>query len=64
MQPDAVVDDDEDVFDTPDTEADEAAWLRGEADHAAGRTVSNEAVMRWLETWGTPNRLPRPKCGE
>lgn len=30
----------------------------------AGRFVSHEAVMRWLESWGTDNELPPPKCGE
>ncbi|UIJ44691.1 CopG family transcriptional regulator [Sphingomonas cannabina] len=47
----------------PDDELDEAD-LAGIADLDAGRTVSNEAVIRWLKSWGTGNRLPRPKCGE
>lgn len=29
---------------------------------ASGRQVSHEAVMRWLDSWGTPNELPPPKC--
>ena len=52
------------VFDQPDDDADEAAMVRGEADADAGRVVSHEAVSRWLASWGTPNPLPRPKCGE
>lgn len=57
-------DDEPGVFDIPDEEADEAATQRGLADHAAGRTVSHEAVMRWVKSWSTPNPLPRPECGE
>lgn len=47
----------------PDEELDEAD-LAGIADIEAGRVVSNEAVIRWIESWGTENELPRPKCGE
>ena len=52
------------IFDIADDAADEAATLRGEADIAAGRFVSHEAVVKWLKSWGTDNPLPRPKCGE
>jgi predicted transcriptional regulator len=52
------------IFDEPDDEADELATMRGEADADAGRVVSHEAVGRWLKSWGTPNELPPPKCGE
>ncbi len=52
------------IFDIPDDAADEAATLRGIADVKAGRTVSHEAVMRWVASWGTDNPLPRPKWGE
>jgi predicted transcriptional regulator len=31
-----------------------------EADEA-GEWISNEAVMSWMESWGTENELPRPK---
>ncbi len=55
---------DEDIFAVPDDAADEAATLRGLADFKAGRTVSHEAVMRWVASWGTENPLPRPKWGE
>ena len=53
-----------DLFDTVDEEAEAASDARAEADIAAGRVVSHEAVSRWLMSWGTPNELPRPKCGE
>ena len=34
----------------------------GEADFAAGRFVSHERVMEWLDSWGTENELPIPEC--
>lgn len=52
------------LFDEVDEAAEAAADARGEADIAAGRVVSHEAVSRWLDSWGTANPLPRPKCGE
>lgn len=45
-------------------EEDVRAIEEGIADHEAGRTVSHEAVTRWLESWGTGNELPPPKCGD
>jgi predicted transcriptional regulator len=35
----------------------------GLADAAAGRVAPDEAVARWLESWGTEDELPPPKCG-
>jgi RHH-type transcriptional regulator, rel operon repressor / antitoxin RelB len=35
----------------------------GLADAEAGRVVSHEEVTRWLDSWGTENELPPPKCG-
>lgn len=52
------------IFDEIDEAAEAAADARAEADIAAGRVVSHEAVSRWLLSWGTANPLPRPKCGE
>ncbi|ATQ44950.1 CopG family transcriptional regulator [Caulobacter mirabilis] len=43
---------------------DERAIAEAEADIAAGRVISNEAVMRWVRSWGTENELPPPECGE
>ncbi len=44
-------------------ETDEAVLQRAEADIAAGRYISHEAVMRWVASWGTDNPTP-PKCGD
>lgn len=52
------------IFDEIDAEAEERAIREGEADADAGRVISHEAVRRWLLSWGTPNELPPPKCGE
>ncbi len=57
-------DDDWGVFETDDEAAELAALARAEEDIAAGRVISHEAMVAWLSTWGTENRLPRPKCGE
>lgn len=35
---------------------------RGLADIEAGRVVSHEEVVRWLQSWGTDHELPPPKC--
>jgi predicted transcriptional regulator len=51
-----------------------AAWLdeqerqlekihEGLIDAEAGRVVAHEEVARWLESWGTEDELPPPKCG-
>jgi len=50
------------IFDDPEAEA--AADRRAEEDIRNGRLISNEAVVRWLRTWGTGARLPRPKVGD
>lgn len=36
-----------------------ARWQEAEK----GQVVSNEAVMKWLDTWGTENEEGRPPCG-
>jgi antitoxin component of MazEF toxin-antitoxin module len=33
----------------------------GLADLEAGKTLSNERVIEWLDSWGTENELPAPK---
>jgi predicted transcriptional regulator len=53
-----------DEFDTVDPDADERNLAAAEADIAAGRLISHEAVKRWLNSWGKPDELPRPKCGD
>ncbi len=52
------------LFDDTDEDAEGQALKRAEADYAAGRVVSNAAMLRWFASWGTPKPLPRPKCGE
>jgi hypothetical protein len=61
------------AIDTRGGKPETAGWPRspyapgsysGEADADAGRVVSNEAVIRWLKSWGTPNQLPPPKSSE
>lgn len=50
---------------SPEQQAeDEAATNEGLADVAAGRTVSAQAVRRWIESLGTDHELPPPECGE
>jgi hypothetical protein len=39
-----------------------AQILAGFADLDAGRSVSHEKVVAWLESWGTENELPVPEC--
>jgi predicted transcriptional regulator len=51
----------ESIFDTPlDEAAEAAADAAAEADFAAGRVVPHAEVVKWLESWGTPNELPCP----
>lgn len=52
------------LFDTQDDDIEEQALLDGEADYAAGRVISHEAMRRWLLSWGTENELTPPECGE
>jgi predicted transcriptional regulator len=50
------------LFDSPEAEA--RAEARAEADVAAGRLISHGAVRRWLQSWGSAKRLPRPRVGD
>jgi predicted transcriptional regulator len=52
------------VFEPIDDAAEEKALADAEAEIAAGKFVSHEAVRRWLRSWSKPNELPPPKCGE
>jgi predicted transcriptional regulator len=58
------VEEEADIFDFEDEAAIDAADAEAEADIAAGRVVSNAAVMRWLKSLMTDNPLPRPQPGE
>lgn len=55
---------DNSLFDHADPQAEERADARAEADAAEGRTISHEAVKRWLRSWGTDKPLPRPHVGD
>jgi len=49
------------LFDSPEAEARSEA--RAKADVRAGRLISHEAVRRWVSSWGSARRLPRPRVG-
>lgn len=51
------------IFDVSDEEL-RAQDESRRAEVRAGRFISNEAVMRWLASWGTDNPLPRPQVGD
>ena len=49
------------IFDTPTDEASELTEDVAErAEIAAGQYVRHEEVVKWLESWGSPNELPYP----
>jgi predicted transcriptional regulator len=48
------------LFDEIDDDAEAAADARAEADIAAGRVISHEAMKRWLLSWGTLEEGPAP----
>ena len=50
------------LFNSPEAEAKSEA--RAEADARASRVISHEAVKRWLSSWGSAKRLPRPRVGD
>jgi len=52
------------VFQEVDASAEQAALEEAERAIEQGRTISHEAMRRWLLSWGTDNVLPPPKCGE
>jgi predicted transcriptional regulator len=52
------------IFDQVDEEAETRAIEEAEAAIREGRVISHEAMVRWLKSWGTPDELPPPKCGE
>ncbi len=39
-----------------------AAIAEGIRDAEAGRFVPHEAVVAWMDSWGTENELPMPTC--
>jgi predicted transcriptional regulator len=52
------------LFDTNDPDAEAAADARAEADVAEGRLIGHAAVRRWLASWGSSARKPRPQPGD
>ena len=52
------------LFEGTDPLAEAAADARAEADVAAGRLIGHAAVKRWLASWGSGARLPRPRVGD
>ena len=52
------------LFEESDPTAEAAADARAEADVAAGRLIGHGAVRRWLASWGSGARLPRPRVGD
>ncbi len=52
-----------DLFDEIDEDEDRAME---EAEQAIGegRVISNEAMLKWIRSWDTPEELPPPRCGE
>lgn len=52
------------LFDKVDTAAEAEADARAEADVAAGRLISHEAVRRWLLARAEGRSVPRPRVGD
>jgi predicted transcriptional regulator len=52
------------VFDEIDAAPEDAADAEAQADVAAGRVISHEAVKAWLLSRGTAEELPPPTVGE
>jgi predicted transcriptional regulator len=52
------------IFDDIDQAAEDAADAEALADLDAGRTISHQAVKRWLLSWRTPDELPPPRVGD
>jgi predicted transcriptional regulator len=48
------------LFDEIDPDAEKRAIAEAEADVAAGRLVPHEDVVKWLQSWDTPDELPCP----
>ena len=53
-----------DLFEEIDEAEAERRIAEADADIAAGRVISHEAMLRWIKSWGTPDELPPPQCGE
>ena len=60
----SMLDSEPSIFDEVDQAFEDAADAEAEADIAAGRVISHEAMTAWLLSWGTPNELPPPEIGD
>ncbi|MFZ0570516.1 MAG: hypothetical protein WAM63_08540, partial [Rhodomicrobium sp.] len=49
------------IFENIDEDAEARAIEEAELAIEEGRVVPHEEVVKWLQSWGTPNELPRPK---
>lgn len=52
------------IFEEVDQASEDAADAEAEADIAAGRVISHDAMRHWLLSWGTANELPPPQVGD
>jgi predicted transcriptional regulator len=52
------------VFDVINDQSEADADAEGIADADAGRVISNEAMKKWLASWGTGKRLAPPQIGD
>jgi predicted transcriptional regulator len=52
------------IFDDPDEQAEDDALAVAEAQIAAGQSISHDAMVKWLLSWGTADELPPPECGQ
>lgn len=50
----------ESLFDILDEDEEERALREARLDVAAGRIVSHDEMVRWLESWGDEAELPCP----
>jgi predicted transcriptional regulator len=52
------------VFDPASSKEEAQALDEAESAIAQGRTISNEAIRKWLRSWGKRDEFRSPKCGE
>jgi predicted transcriptional regulator len=51
------------IFDQIDEDAEARAIAKARAEIAGGKGIPHDEVIRWLQSWGTPNELQPPKPG-
>lgn len=52
------------LYDYEDVAFEIRALEEAEAEIVAGRTISHEAMVKWLRSWGKKSELSPPKYGE